>query len=464
MCEIEHAAAFFFREEKKMSLSDVKTQVFFSKIFFSTVSLQISSRKMSSASLRPLNRLYIFSLKSSSSSASSCSTRCGKNVKTTSSRFFSSFRSSSLLWGTRTTRTISSSGRFEIGKATKSASSFYSSSSSSENNNNNNYYYGGEREEKAQNQYKDAFASPPLVVSNGDRLSGPGANRAIKWVPSDAKSNAFGEEEASYAASNNKDNYYARETPSAPPWGASGGGGGLSSGQQQTQTQTQNRGNNNYGGPGASYSSSSSYGGGGGGYNNNNNNNSSSSSSSSGRTFVDFSIYKSKSALSVKLVKPTFETDHQGRTIMKRSGGILLEFAPSIGTRKYDWTRKGSFMLSPIEAAELANRLNPSRQSIAQKVEFFHDPGMGGSSQGSVTKSLKMEAMPDGTGGVFLNYNQTKFGEKLNVNIPVSFGEVSALELLIKHLVPRVMGFFEEDSSTTSSSSTSSSSAAGYGY
>ena len=421
---------------------------------------------MSALSLRPLNRLYIFSLKSSSSSASSCSTRCGKNVKTTSSRFFSSlFRSSSLLWGTRT-RTISSSGRFEIGKARKSASSFYSSSSSSENNNNNNNYYcGGEREEKAQNQYKDAFASPPLVVSNGDRLSGPGANRAIKWVPSDAKSNAFGEEEASYAASNNKDNYYARETPSAPPWGASGGGGGLSSGQQQTQTQTQNRGNNNYGGPGASYSSSSSYGGGGGGYNNNNNNNnSSSSSSSSGRTFVDFSIYKSKSALSVKLVKPTFETDHQGRTIMKRSGGILLEFAPSIGTRKYDWTRKGSFMLSPIEAAELANRLNPSRQSIAQKVEFFHDPGMGGSSQGSVTKSLKMEAMPDGTGGVFLNYNQTKFGEKLNVNIPVSFGEVSALELLIKHLVPRVMGFFEEDSSTTSSSSTSSSSAAGYGY
>ena len=410
-----------------------------------------------SASLRPL-RLYIFSLKSSSSSASSLaassSTRCGA---ATASRFFS-FRSSLYPPTTKT-------GRFEIGKAksTKSASSFYSSSSENKNNNNNNYYYG---EEEEKNQYKDAFASPPLVVSNGDRLSGPGANRAIKWVPSDAKSNAFGEEEASYA-SNNKDNYYARETPSAPPWGASGGGGGLSSGQQQTQTQTQNRGNNNYGGPGASYSSSSSYGGGGGGYNNNNNNNnnnSSSSSSSSGRTFVDFSIYKSKSALSVKLVKPTFETDHQGRTIMKRSGGILLEFAPSIGTRKYDWTRKGSFMLSPIEAAELANRLNPSRQSIAQKVEFFHDPGMGGSSQGSVTKSLKMEAMPDGTGGVFLNYNQTKFGEKLNVNIPVSFGEVSALELLIKHLVPRVMGFFEEDSSTTSSSSTSSSSAAGYGF
>ena len=47
-----------------------------------------------------------------------------------------------------------------------------------------------------------------------------------------------------------------------------------------------------------------------------------------------------------------------------------------------------------------------------------------------MTKSLKMEVMPDAR-GVFLNYSQTKFGEKLNGNIPVSFGEVSALELLI---------------------------------
>lgn len=309
-------------------------------------------------------------------------------------------------------------------------------------------------------QYNDAFASPPLVVSNGDRLSGPGANRAIKWVPSDAKSSSSSSSSA--AAAEYDANYYARETPSAPQWGSSGGSG------QQQQQQGQHRGyasnNTSYNNNGnASSYSSSSYGG--GGYNGSGNNSSSASASSSNnnRTFVDFSIYKSKAALSVKLVKPTFETDQQGRTIMKRSGGILLEFAPAIGTRKYDWTRKGSFMLSPIEAAELANRLNPSRPSIAQKVEFFHDPGMGGSSQGSVTKGLKMEAMPDGTGGVFLNYNQTKFGEKLNVNIPVSFGEVSALELLIKHLVPRVMGFFEEDA-MTSSSSGSSSSASSYGY
>ena len=103
-------------------------------------------------------------------------------------------------------------------------------------------------------------------------------------------------------------------------------------------------------------------------------------------------------------------------------------------------------MLSPIEAARVGKQIKPESTIYRAKGGVFHDPGMGGSSQGSVTKSLKMEANADGTARVFLNYSQTKFGEKLNVNIPVSFGEVSALELLIKHLVPRVMGFFDEDS------------------
>ena len=67
----------------------------------------------------------------------------------------------------------------------------------------------------------------------------------------------------------------------------------------------------------------------------------------------------------------------------------------------------------------------------------------------ALTKNFKMEAMPDGSGGVFLNYFQTKFGEKSGVNIAVSFGELSALELLIKHLVPQIMGFSEEDSSSS---------------
>ena len=79
-------------------------------------------------------------------------------------------------------------------------------------------------------------------------------------------------------------------------------------------------------------------------------------------------------------------------------------------------------MLSPIEAAELANRLNPSRQSIAQKVEFYP-------TRGQEFARVRDEKFEDGSDArwhvrVFLNYSQTKFGEKLNVNIPVSLGSV----------------------------------------
>ena len=354
-----------------------------------------------------------------------------------------------------------SRSRVKRSKASSAAAAFFSSASSmrssyasntqyfsrtasnNNNNNNNNELMSGNSTNTT--GYQDAFASPPLVVSNGDRLSGPGANRAIKWVPSDAKSSSLSTASASYETNDNtRENYYTRETPTAPQWG-----------QQRTvaaavYTPTTNYNNNNNNtytaGAGNTYSGSSRY-------NNNNNNNNSNTynnnNNNNSRTFVAFSIYKSKSALSVNVVKPRFESDNQGRTVMKKAGGILLEFAPGIGPRKYDWTKKGTFMLSPVEAAELANRLNPSRATIAQKCEFFHDPGMGGSSQGSVTKNFKMEAMPDGSGGVFLNYFQTKFGEKSGVNIAVSFGELSALELLIKHLVPQIMGFSEEDSSSS---------------
>ena len=37
MCEIEHTRLLFRARGKKMSLSDVKTQVFFSKFFFTPV-------------------------------------------------------------------------------------------------------------------------------------------------------------------------------------------------------------------------------------------------------------------------------------------------------------------------------------------------------------------------------------------------------------------------------------------
>ncbi len=59
--------------------------------------------------------------------------------------------------------------------------------------------------------------------------------------------------------------------------------------------------------------------------------------------FVNYSIYKGKSALQVKVIKPTW-VSVQGGISMDREGVVLLEFAPAIGkdgaNNKYDWSKK----------------------------------------------------------------------------------------------------------------------------
>jgi hypothetical protein len=74
---------------------------------------------------------------------------------------------------------------------------------------------------------------------------------------------------------------------------------------------------------------------------------------------------------------------------------------------------------------------------------------MGTNRQGAMTKSLKAEPMPDGSGGIFLNMGVTMGGDggnggsRVNMNIAVSFAEFAALRHLSAYLVPRLMGFSE---------------------
>ena len=49
---------------------------------------------------------------------------------------------------------------------------------------------------------------------------------------------------------------------------------------------------------------------------------------------------------------------------------MLLEMAPMVGPRDYDWTKKASFLLDPTECGELI-----CLQCVkGEQVEFFHDP------------------------------------------------------------------------------------------
>jgi hypothetical protein len=163
------------------------------------------------------------------------------------------------------------------------------------------------------------------------------------------------------------------------------------------------------------------------------------STASGPRVYCDFAVYKSKAACKFGVIKPTFEPiagSRDGSRQKKRDGGVLLEFAPAVGQRQYDWQNKQSILLSPLELVELTESL----AVLGKGVNFFHDPGMGTARQGAMTKSLKAEPMPDGSGGVFFNLS-TSSGAKLNV--AVSFAEFCVLRNLVQYLVPRLTGFDE---------------------
>lgn len=164
--------------------------------------------------------------------------------------------------------------------------------------------------------------------------------------------------------------------------------------------------------------------------------------------YNDFAIYKTKTACKVSAVRPTFERRPDGSRVKTRNGGVLFEFAPARGPRSYDWAQKQSIMLSPLEFIDLTESL-----PLGRPVGFFHDPGMGTRRQGATQKTLKAEPMPDGSGGVFLNFfvkgdgrdpgGAMNGGAAMNMNIAVSFAEFALLRSIAQFLAPRLMGFGE---------------------
>eukprot|EP00242_Pyramimonas_sp_CCMP2087_P016364 CAMPEP_0198199214 /NCGR_PEP_ID=MMETSP1445-20131203/2541_1 /TAXON_ID=36898 /ORGANISM="Pyramimonas sp., Strain CCMP2087" /LENGTH=276 /DNA_ID=CAMNT_0043868983 /DNA_START=131 /DNA_END=961 /DNA_ORIENTATION=+ len=154
------------------------------------------------------------------------------------------------------------------------------------------------------------------------------------------------------------------------------------------------------------------------------------------RVFVHFAVYKKRSAMQVSIVKPTFRQQGPSGLVMERAGGLMLEFANAVGERQYDWSKnkKQLFMLSALEAAELAN------SSVCQ---FFHDPNMGRKGAGSIYKKFSSAAMPDGN-GFFFNLTVTGGGmapDQGKMMVPISHAELYVLKNLIDYSIPHVTGF-----------------------
>jgi Whirly transcription factor len=103
----------------------------------------------------------------------------------------------------------------------------------------------------------------------------------------------------------------------------------------------------------------------------------SSSDGSQERTFANYVIYKSKAAVSLKVIPPTFQSSGTKSRTVSREGGLFFEFALAAGPKEYDWTKKGTFLLSAAECGELL-LFDASRPNL----EFFHDPNMGAANAG----------------------------------------------------------------------------------
>lgn len=96
------------------------------------------------------------------------------------------------------------------------------------------------------------------------------------------------------------------------------------------------------------------------------------------RAFASYVVYKSKAAVSIKIIPPTFIPAGANAKKLSREGGLFFEFALAAGPKEYDWGKKGTFLLSAAECGEML--------LLAQGkpgMELFHDPNMGAANSGN---------------------------------------------------------------------------------
>ncbi|KAL6547140.1 Single-stranded DNA-binding protein why1, chloroplastic [Orobanche minor] len=154
------------------------------------------------------------------------------------------------------------------------------------------------------------------------------------------------------------------------------------------------------------------------------------------RVYVGYSVYKGKAALTVVPAPPEFSRLDSGAFKLSREGFVLLQFAPAVGVRQYDWGRKQVFSLS---VGEIGNIISLGARDSC---EFFHDPNKGKSDEGRVRKVLKVEPLPDGSGHFFNLSVQNKL---LNVDdsiyIPITKAEFAVLVSSLNFILPYLLGW-----------------------
>ncbi|KAK7386951.1 hypothetical protein VNO78_27350 [Psophocarpus tetragonolobus] len=154
------------------------------------------------------------------------------------------------------------------------------------------------------------------------------------------------------------------------------------------------------------------------------------------RVYVGYSIYKGKAALTLTPRPPEFVPLESGAYKISKEGYVLLQFAPAVGTRQYDWNRKQVFSLSVGEMGSLISL------GARESCEFFHDPFKGKSDEGKVRKILKLEPLPDGSGHFFnLSVQNRLVNVDESIFMPVTKAEFAVLNSTFNFIMPYLLGW-----------------------
>eukprot|EP00899_Mesostigma_viride_P007000 jgi/Mesvir1/16300/Mv14228-RA.1 len=163
------------------------------------------------------------------------------------------------------------------------------------------------------------------------------------------------------------------------------------------------------------------------------------------RAFVQYQIYKGKSALSVKAIHPTFRELQDGNIVLEKQGSLLLEFSQAVsgrpGERKYDWANKLAFALSPAEMGGLLHDLD---SAVGQRgpIEFIHDPNIGTQDGGLVFKTLRISEFKEPTKDMYFALEmREKNKAPINIGIAITYGELMVFKESVRFLLSYLMGW-----------------------
>ncbi|KAL6779537.1 hypothetical protein ACKKBG_A12675 [Auxenochlorella protothecoides x Auxenochlorella symbiontica] len=153
--------------------------------------------------------------------------------------------------------------------------------------------------------------------------------------------------------------------------------------------------------------------------------------------FTNYTVYKSKAAFSVKVIKPTWGRTGTGSGItVTRDGTLLFEFANARGERDYDWEKKENFALSAVECAGILESVEAGKEA-----SFFHDPNKMSANEGQIVKTLRLS--PGQNNSYFMSLSVKNQGQQARFDLPLSSAELRVVRSIIDFMIPYMLGFNE---------------------